>query len=116
MKIFEAEINLQAMASIMQEKMPRKASMAVAKNLRKYNDELKEYFEQKNELVRKYGKEVDGQYIIEESSDNFKQFLEEIRPLANAEIDIDTMKVTYDELPETISPEALLGLEFMIEG
>ena len=114
----EAEMHLQLLSKMVNQELPRKTSVAIARNLRKLNDELKEYREQKDNLIRKYGKEnEDGQIGIDMNADReaFAKFVEELTPINQLEFEIDIMKISYDDLPETITPETIFGLEFMIE-
>lgn len=73
----------------------------IARNLRMINDELKEYYQFKAELFRKYGEEVDGQLVINKESPNFTPFLLELQPLMDAEVNFDFRKITEEELIES---------------
>jgi hypothetical protein len=86
--------------------------------MRKLNEELKEYHEHKDALIRKHGKENEqGQFGLDANEDReaFMKFLEELAPLNQLGFDIDVMKITYDDLPEIIAPDTIFKLEFMIE-
>ena len=75
-----------------------KVGYVIAYNLRKINDELREYFEFKQELFRKYGEEKNGQLIINKSSDNYLFFMKEISPLEDEEIDLNLKYLTEEDL------------------
>lgn len=73
----------------------------IAYNLRKINDELKEYYQFKSELFKKYGEEKDGQLMINKESENFPSFLKELKPLEEQEIDLALKKINEAELIES---------------
>jgi len=96
--------------------MPRKGSIAIAKNLRKLNEELKEFLETRDELIKKYGEVTeDGMITLKIDSENFSKYIQEIEPIGQMKFNVDLVKITYDDLPETITPEQVLALDFMIE-
>lgn len=70
----------------------------IARNLRMINDELKEYYQFKAELFKKYGEEKDGQLMINKESENFPLFMKELKPLMETEVNFDFRKITEEEL------------------
>jgi len=70
----------------------------IARNLRMINDELREYYEYKQELFKKYGEEVDGNLVINKDSENYPLFLNEIKQIADTEVNFDFRKITEEEL------------------
>lgn len=70
----------------------------IARNLRMINDELREYYEYKQELFKKYGEEVDGNLVINKDSENYPLFISEIKQIAETEVNFDFRKITEDEL------------------
>lgn len=70
----------------------------IARNLRMINDELREYYEYKQELFKKYGEEVDGNLVINKDSENYPLFLNEIKQIAETEVNFDFRKITEEEL------------------
>lgn len=73
----------------------------IARNLRMINDELREYYEFKQELFKKYGEEKDGQLLINKESPNFSSFVSELKPLEDTEVTFDFRKITEEELIES---------------
>lgn len=73
----------------------------IARNLRMINDELREYYQFKQELFKKYGEEQDGQLIINKESENFPLFMKELTPLMETEVSFDFRKITEEELIES---------------
>ena len=68
---------------------------AIAKNMRKLANELIEYDNKRNELIKKYGTQTDGdkyQFTIEDS----KRFYEEMKPFDELEIEFEPMTVTEE--------------------
>lgn len=74
--------------------------LKIARNLRMINDELKEYYQFKAELFKKYGEEKDGQLVVHKDSPNFPLFAKELNELDH-EIDFDFRKITEEELIES---------------
>lgn len=96
MKQSQAELLSIALNSLMEEKGI--VGLKLARNKRMIDDELKEYYEFKQELFKKYGEERDGQLMISKDSKNIDQFLAELKPLDEQEVDFDFRKITEDEL------------------
>ena len=69
----------------------------IARNLRMINDELKEYNEVKQSLFEKYGTEKDGNLVIDKFSDNYTNFLKEIAPYEEQDVNFDFKRITEDE-------------------
>lgn len=85
-------------------------------NLEPHKDNISKL---RDELVKKYGNEQeDGSYVLKESDENFKNYLEETANLLNTEIEIfDYPKITFSEIVNKIPNEDLLSLyEFIING
>ena len=96
MKQSQAEQLSIALNSLMDEKGV--VGLKIARNKRMIDDELREYYEFKQELFKKYGEERDGQLMISKDSENIDQFLAELKPLDEQEVDFDFRKITEDEL------------------
>ena len=72
-----------------------KLGFAIAKNMRKLNDELREYFAKRDELIMKYGKKQDdNKYFI--PTESVQKFLDDMK-------EYDEIKFEFD--PQTISEE-----------
>lgn len=68
---------------------------AIAKNMRKLSNELIEYDSKRNELIKKYGTQTEGnryQFTAEDS----KRFYEEMKPFDELEIEFEPMTVTEE--------------------
>ena len=73
----------------------------IARNLRMINDELKEYHQIKADLFRKYGREADGQLVIDKGSDGYPLYLQEIAPIESEEISFNFRAFTDEELEQS---------------
>lgn len=88
----------------------------IARNLRMINDELKDYYEQKQKLFEKYGTEKDGQMVIERNTEEFKKFMEEFSPIMDQEVNFDFRKITEDELIDSgLSAKQMAMIWDMVE-
>lgn len=79
------------------EPIPCALSAGLAKNIRKIQEELKEYFEEKQKLLQKYKITSDAQI---NGTENGQKFLSEFTPLSmeNSGVEFHRMKMTFDEL------------------
>ena len=77
-----------------------KVGVRIARNKRMIEEELVEYFNAKNELIRKYGEEKNGIFQVNPMSDNYKKFMEEIAPLLDEEVSFNFRTFTDEELEE----------------
>lgn len=91
--------------------------LTIARNLRMIDDELKEYYEVKNQLFQKYGETQGDQMIINKMSDNYPKFIEEIAPYESQEVNLDFRKVSEDDLSksELTAEQMYILLDFMVE-
>lgn len=71
--------------------------LKIARNLRMIQDELKEYYQRKEELFKKYGEEKDGQLIVDKSSPNFEEFMKQLNEL-DLDVEFPFRKITEQEL------------------
>ena len=95
MKYSQAEQLGIAMVSLLDTK--GSCGLKIARNLRTIQDELKEYYQRKEELFKKYGEEKDGQLIVEKSSPLFEEFTKELNEL-DLDVDFPFRKITEQEL------------------
>ena len=94
-----------------------KVGYIAARNLRLISNALTEYFQFKEELLRKYGDvSEDGDKIsIFPDSERFEPFMEEMEPIKNIKQEVDIMMLKYDEIIGILSGEEILMLEWMLE-
>lgn len=95
MKYSQAEQLGIAMYSLLETK--GSCGLKIARNLRMIQDELKEYYQRKEELFKRYGEEKDGKIIVEKTSPNFEEFSKQLNEL-DLDVDFNFRKITEQEL------------------
>lgn len=73
-----------------------KVAWAVAKNIKNLETEARFFEEQRDKLIRRYGKEEGGTLMIKRDSENFQSFIEEYEELNKMETDVDLYTITDD--------------------
>lgn len=116
MKLSQAEVLANILSSMLDTKGI--VGFKIARNLRMINEELKEYFEKKQELFRKYGEEKEGQLIIDKGSENYPLFIEEIKPYEQQEVTFNFRMITEEELScsDLTAEQMYLLSDYMVEG
>lgn len=99
MKCLEAEKLLFALNTMLDVKGI--CAFKIVRNKRMLEDELKEYFDFKEKIFRKYGEEVDGQLRVDKDSPKFADFEKEISDLQTQEVEFNFRKITEKELAES---------------
>lgn len=114
MKYSQAEQLGVAMYSMLETK--GSCGLKIARNLRMIQDELKEYYQRKEELFKKYGEEKDGQLIVEKTSPLFEEFSKELNAL-DLDVDFNFRKITEEELIESGLSAKQMSLiwDYMVE-
>ena len=102
MKLKNGEIfgAAQPLSKLMDEKFPVKVSLGLAKLVNKLNVELKAIEEVRQGLVKRYGKEVNGQLRVDQEGENFQKFISELNELFDQEVEVVFEKV---KLPEKVA-------------
>lgn len=94
-------------------------ALKVLKIFKKIEEELNNLEEFRSRLVIKYGKEIDGQIVVEKDTENFQKFVEEYLEAAKSEIDLNVdLTLTENEI-ENFSAKELEFLQLIgvsIEG
>ena len=106
MKLSQAE-NLSSSLSLLAE-IKGSAGLKIARNKRMIDDELKEYYERKQELFKKYGTQ-EGEFL-KIPKENEKAFMGEMLPLSEMEVDFNFRKLTEAELIESGMTSAQMSL------
>lgn len=85
------------------EPAPCVLTVGLAKNIRKMQGELKEYFEEKQKLLQKYEITSDAQ-ISDQQNENGQRFLAEFTPLSveNSGVELHKIRMTFDELCDVL--------------
>lgn len=115
MKLSEAENLALALENMMNAKGI--VGYKIARNLRMINDELKEYYELKQELFRKYGTQDGDRIVIPKDSEGYPLFMEEIAPFEGQEVEFDFRMIKESELMESdLTAQQMYVLnEYMVE-
>lgn len=106
---------------ISQKQLPIKASYAIAKNLKKIEDELEIYYKEREKLIDKYAeKDENGKVKVDESGfivfrdkEGWDKEIEELLAIEN-DIKIHTFPIDVLE-GYNMSPAELMLIEYMIE-
>jgi len=102
MKLKNGEIfnAAQPLSKLMDEKFPVKVSLGLAKLVNKLNVELKAIEEVRQGLIKRYGKEEEGQLKVDPEDENYAPFIEALNELFDQEVEVvfDVVK-----LPEKVA-------------
>ena len=96
------------------ELVPCTLSAGLAKNIRKIQGELKEFFEEKHNLLQKYDITTDAQI---NGTENGQKFLAEFNPLSmeNSGVEFHKMRMTFSEVCDVNENcQGILGGDIMI--
>ena len=116
MKITNGELFTakEPLLKLIKERMPVKTSLSLRILIQKLNEYLVPAEQTRDDLIRKYGKEQNGQFIIEPSDTNFIQYMKEYAELIAIENELGVVAI---KLPEDITVEAwvILALEKFVK-
>jgi hypothetical protein len=100
---------------VMKQDVPIKIAYKLAKNIKKINDEYMIIVNQKNNLIKKYGKESEG--VISVLQENINKYTEEFSEYLNTEIELDIDKINISELGNSIkiSTMDIIALDLILE-
>lgn len=116
--------DMEQMLGALQKHLERRdiVGYAAARNTRILRDELKEYLERRDELVRKYGTaDVDangnptGSVSLGFNDENFAKFAEEIEQYATIEHSPKLMQLKYEDAIGILSGAEILELDWMFK-
>lgn len=115
MKLSKADTLLNILSTMLQTKGI--VGFKIARNYRMIEEELKEYNDKKMELFKKYGREENGQLIIDKDSENYPLFLEEMKPYNDQEVEFNFRMISEEELIDSgLTAEQMIILsEYMVE-
>lgn len=95
--ILEKKEEIELLEGIVRGSLKRKARITVSTLIKEIND----FYSDRQDLIRKLGQEVDGQYTINKESDNFQIFVSELGKMAEAEVHIqEDDRISVEELEE----------------
>lgn len=117
-------IEMERMAGTLRRHLDRQdiIGYAAARNTRILTNELQEYADIRNELVKKYGTaeldedgEPTGVVEVKFDSEEFPKFIEELDGFAKIEHDPQLFKIKYEEAIGRLTGTELLEIEWMFE-
>ena len=110
-KLYDIEQSI-IKAGVMTMEFSRKGSFSIARNMKKFTDELDEYKRQRVELIKQYS---GGEESISPEHENWEEFVKEYTSLSSVDVTIDINTIVEDDLPEHATPFVCTLLDFMIE-
>lgn len=119
-KTFKA-IELEGIAKVLNKIMPKTKGIlgyAIARNYRVFKENLIEYENCSNEIVKKYGKnDGKGNFVIDKKSDNFEKALKELDEYNSIDVEVDVMQVDVETLTNSdLTSDVMFVLDsFMIK-
>ena len=116
MKLFELVYAQPALNELFNKELKAVVAFKVSKLITKITAELKDYDTVRNGLVTKYGdKNESGNVEIKPDTEAMKNFLDELNPLLEKEINLDFEKISIAELGDIeIKPSTLAVLSEFI--
>lgn len=98
------------------QKVTGKVAYALAYNLRKMQNELKEYMDFRNELITKYSKELeDGRFGIDIKSVEYQEFIKELAQYDNIIHVIELILIDPEDIYSTeLNADDIFTINFMI--
>lgn len=93
-----------------------KIGYIAARNARKFKDALVEYFQIKNNLIKKYGEPDKSSFTmtIFPNSENMDKFKDEFDEIAEIEQDVDIMTLKFDDVVGILSGNDILNVDWML--
>jgi len=116
----ELKASEKGLTAILTAGLPIKMSYNLQKGIKSINEEYKSFEESRTLLIKKYGKEKDGQLSVDPIDlENFEKFVNEYEELSKMEVELWFTPIKLEDIPETviISPvelEPLIG-KFIID-
>ncbi len=124
-KLFELSNILNSLNNISEISIPISLSYRLSKLCKKLIEEMKQYQESKNKLIKEYAEKDENDNIIINKKDdtiNIKKdkldmFQKEMEELNNIELEIDFKPIRIEEFGDiNISPKDLMNIEMFIES
>lgn len=84
----------QVLVKLKQQELPILTAYKLNKTIKAIGEKLKFIHEQREELIKKYGKEIDGQFGIDQNDqENFNKFLEDFKVILEVEEEVNFEKM-----------------------
>lgn len=114
---FSHLVELQEVLSKNDVKYPAAAIIHGRRNLEKLKTELAEYIKVKDDFIKQFGKEKNGNYSIDVNDrDAMKKFSDAMKEYNEVEIELEITAVPMEKFESIVcSPDDIIPFDFMIE-
>lgn len=109
----EMEQRLESLAPVLEQS--GMIGYAAARNYRRLKDQLIEYTQRKEDLIRKYGIQEGGQYSIMPAHANFPAFEQELVPFATMEHEVEIMTRPMSEAAGVLTGKQIVDIWWMLD-
>ena len=100
-----------------QAKEKGKLGYAIARNRRKLESEVVEYSQKRDEIIKKYGKQIEGTNRFELQTDALTKINGELAEYNDITCEVDVMQVSLDELCSgNLDCEQMYVLDWMVKN
>ena len=84
----------------------------IIKSMEEY---VNKFHDIRNDLIKKYGEDVDGVVSVNPDSENFKNFITELNEVAEEDITLNVKKISIDDIEDfEITIEDLIKIDWLI--
>lgn len=88
----------QVLVKLKQQELPILTAYKLNKIIKAIGEKLKFIHEQREELIKKYGKDIDGQFGIDQNDqENFNKFLEDFKVILEVEEEVEIEKLNLKD-------------------
>ena len=107
-----------SLSKLLSKELPVKTAYTLGKLFNKVKSELQQYYQHRDNLIKKYGKEKDGTHTIEASDkDAVEKFTKDNEELLSVTVKLDYEPVNLDALGNvSISPIDMGNLEMFFSA
>ena len=92
------EMSQGSLSKLLSKELPIKTAYTLGKLFIKIKSELQQYYQYRDNLIKKYGKEENGKYSIESSNENFEEFKKGHIELLSIPVDINFEPLELESL------------------
>ncbi len=114
MKLQQLVEGEKALGNLMQQPMAAGTAYRLAMLARQTVPYFEQFYKQRMEIARKYGKEADGQINV--PNEKLKEFVTEIETLLGEDVDVSFKPIDPDTLAVSMTPSDMLTLGWLFDG
>lgn len=93
-------------------KFSRSGALSIYRNVKKIEEELSDYINERQKLIVEY--KTGDKDVVDNTNPKWNDFLKELNDLNSVETSLELNTIHEDDLPENLSVEQILVLEFMV--